>query len=323
MRPQAVSSPFATRHQRRGKRSRPQHLWGLGLRHHHFDDLEARLLRAPDAATLEARPAIECLEVLSDNLLFHRGGPALGRTLQLAAASPVVLHGVGLNIASADPIDIAYVRELGDLASKLGARHVSDHLCLTRSGGHSSFELLPFPRHDRYMNHIATRVQQVQDLLGQSLLLENVSAYVGFSSHEVGEAAFFQELVARTGCRVLLDVNNLHVNAFNFGGDAWSELSAFPWHAVAQLHVAGYTDRGEFLFDTHDQPATAPVLQLLKAAIHHWQAAHAPDTQSAQDATLPIVLEWDDAKTPFAVVEQELDRLRAYVEEVQEIDVHA
>ena len=252
------------------------------------------------------------LEVMSDNLLFHRGGPALLRTQRLAEQTPVLLHGVGLNIASADPLDLPYLNELALLRQTLGARIVSDHLSFSRSGGYSSYELLPIVRNKRYLEHVSARVQRVQETLQCQLVLENVSAYVEHSHCEMSEGDFFSELTEKTGCGILLDVNNLYVNSVNFGFDLYRELDRFPLNAVQQLHVAGHSLCDDFLFDTHDQPASAAVIALLDRVIHRLPNAR------------PIVVEWDDPKADLRAPLEEIQRLEAILEsQIEKEVIHA
>jgi uncharacterized protein (UPF0276 family) len=238
------------------------------------------------------------LEILSDNLLFVEGGPLLLRTRALAERTGVVLHGVGLDIGGPAPLCREYLEALKRLVRAFNPRVVSDHLAFTRAGGRSSYELLPIPKTMRYLRHVAKRVEQVQEVIGHRLCLENPSAYITFRDEEMTEGDFLSELAVRTGCGVLLDVNNLYVNAFNFGRCATDELRRFPEAAVMQIHVAGHADRGSYLFDTHDQGVVAPVCELLELALGHITAER-----------VPVVLERDDRHSAAAVALAELDAL--------------
>jgi hypothetical protein len=269
----------------------------MGLRPHHFQDWHH----------IDELP---WLEILADNLMGHEGGPALWHTDRLAARTPVVLHGVGLNIGSVDPLDQAYLQELKRLQERYQPSVISDHLCLTRAAGISTYELLPLPRTEESLVHCAERIDQVQQSLGQRLTLENVSAYVEYEMAEMSEAEFFTELTTRTQCGMLLDLNNLYVNAVNFNQRLLDEFESMPWGAVTQIHLAGHTQQTTYLFDTHDQPVCDPVMDLMRLA---WLTKPIAD--------VPVVLEWDDPETPLADVRCELARIRQAVIAGDERDV--
>ncbi len=260
---------------------------GLGLRPVHYADL----LAAPADA-----PPIDFCEVLSENYL-HTGGRPLHQLDRVAARLPVVMHGVSMNVAGTDPLDRDYLRELLALQRRVGARAISDHLCWTAIDGVQLHDLMPIPYCEDAMRHIAARVRRIQDVLEQPLVLENPSTYVQFAGAEYDEAAFLAELVRRTGCKLLVDVNNVFVSASNHGGDAAAWLRAIPWASVAWLHVAGHTVLPTHRIDTHDQQVCAEVWRL-----------HALAQQLS--GGLPTVLERDDAIPPLATLVTELQRAR-------------
>lgn len=260
---------------------------GLGLRNVHFD------------AILNDWPAIDWFEAISENFMDSHGRPrAVLRAI--AERYPIVLHGVSLSIGSTDPLDRAYIAKLKGLADEVQPAWVSDHLCWTGMMGRNTHDLLPLPLTEASLRHVATRVAQVQDLLDRPLILENPSSYVRFAGDEVGEPDFLRRLAERTGCGLLLDVNNVHVSCFNAGTDPAAYLDAFPFEHVVQLHLAGHRHLGTHIVDTHDGPVVPDVWRLFRTA---W-------ARSGGAATL---LEWDDRIPSLDECRAELAKARAYM----------
>jgi len=170
-----------------------------------------------------------------------------------------VLHGVSLSIGSTDPLSSTYLRQLKTLVDRIDPAMVSDHLCWTGSNAHNVHDLLPLPYTEEAVHHVADRVQQVQDVLGRQILMENVSSYISFQQSTMTEWEFVTAIAERADCGVLLDVNNVYVNAHNHGFDPQAFIAGVPAARVAQVHLAGHTDRGAYLFDTHDGPVIEPV----------------------------------------------------------------
>src|SRR5512135_2672611 len=213
--------------------------FGLGLRPEHYRDFAA------------GGPRVDWLEILTENYLVP-GGKPLDFLERIRARYPIVMHGVSLSIGGTDALDEAYLRELEALAGRVQPAWISDHLCWTGIGGTNLHDLLPIPFTAEALAHVAERVARVQDRLRRALVLENVSSYVGFAGDEMAEWEFLAELVRRSGCELLLDVNNVYVNAVNHGFDAREFVDALPASAVRQIHLAGHTDNGDHLIDTHD-----------------------------------------------------------------------
>jgi uncharacterized protein len=248
--------------------------WGLGLRPQFHQDLAQ-----------DITPALH-LELMADNYFDHLGGPLLEWTYRLAEKHPLLLHSVGLNIGSFDPIDHDYVSRIKKLIKCFKISVYSDHLCFTRSSGKSTFELLPIKKNNSELHRISQRVNEVQDLLGHKIALENPSAYINYRSEQMSDLEFLMELHHRTGCGILFDVNNLYVNAFNFQFDARKEIDILLPEAVDQIHVAGHTKRANYLFDTHDTDVHQEVWKLLNYFLNKL---------SPKNSILPpIVLECDD-----------------------------
>ncbi len=260
---------------------------GVGLRTQHYREI------------LDGTPQVGFFEIISDNYMETAGRP-LEMLDQIAARFPVVMHGVSLSIGSTAPLDLGYIANLRRLRERVNARWVSDHLCWTGLAGRNTHDLLPLPYTTDTLRHVAERVRQVQDLLAAPLIIENPSTYIGFKAATMSEWEFLAELCDRTGCGLLLDVNNIHVSARNLGFAAADYLAAIPWERVVQFHVAGHSDLGTHIIDTHDGPVIDPVWGLLAQA---WPRCHGAS----------ILLEWDDRIPAYAEVEREAFRARAWL----------
>ncbi len=233
--------------------------FGLGLRPEHYRDFAA------------GGPRVDWLEILTENYLVP-GGKPLDFLERIRARYPIVMHGVSLSIGGTDGLDEGYLRELAALADRVQPAWISDHLCWTGIGGANLHDLLPLPFTAEALAHVADRVARVQDRLRRPLVLENVSSYVRFAGDEMSEWEFLAALVARSGCELLLDVNNVYVNAVNHGFAARQFIDAIPPAAVRQIHLAGHTDNGDHLVDTHDAPVCDAVWDLYEHAIRRFGA---------------------------------------------------
>lgn len=260
---------------------------GVGLRNSHFDFIQSE------------RPEVDWFEAISENFMDSSGRPrAVLRWL--AERYPVALHGVSLSIGGCDPLDRGYLTRLRKLAQEIGARWVSDHLCWTGALGMNSHDLLPLPLNEETLAHVAARVRIVQDILERPLVLENPSAYVQFRSSTIREPEFLRALCDATGCRLLLDVNNVYVTCFNAGADPLAYLDAFPFDRVVQLHIAGHQHCGSHVVDTHDRPVCEAVWSLFEIA---WRRTNGAAT----------LLEWDGDVPEFEVVHAEVLRARDFI----------
>jgi hypothetical protein len=256
---------------------------GLGLRSVHYDHVLSR------------RPAVPWFEVISENFMGPRGGSG-GRPLEVLAKVrreyPVALHGVSLSIGSTDPLDFDYLKKLESLASVIEPWIVTDHLCWTGAHGKNLHDLLPLPYTEEAARHVAGRIEKVQDAIGRSIAIENVSSYLSYKHDEMAEWEFIARIVKTTGCGVLLDVNNIHVSAINHGFDGEEYLAGIPVAAVRQMHLAGYSEENGFLIDTHDHPVSDPVWKLYAAAVRRFGA-------------VPTLIEWDEHIPSFARLQKE------------------
>ena len=194
---------------------------------------------------------------------------------RLAASYPVSLHGVGMGLGSALRPDRTHLRSLRRLVSAVQPFVVSEHLCFNRSGAGQVNDLLPVPYVYDAVEMMAANVAEVQDAIGRRILIENISSYVSFPADEMNEGEFLAELVRRTGCGVLLDVNNLYVNQINLGTDVEAVLAALPGEAIGEIHLAGHLDRDGCLVDTHNRPVHDAVWTLYEAVLRRFGPRHA------------------------------------------------
>ena len=263
---------------------------GVGLRAEHYDDF------------LSGRPPVDWIEAITENYM-DTGGRPLWILEHLRRDFPVALHGVALSIGSVDPLDAAYLAALRALVQRIEPVLVTDHLCWTGVGGQSLFDLLPLPLTEESLDHVVERTRRVQDLLGTRILLENPSTYVAYRHSTIPEWEFLAELAERADCGLLVDVNNIHVSAFNLGYDPAAYLDALPVERVGQLHLAGFTDMGSYLFDTHSAPVHEDVWKLYAHAVERF-------------GTVATLVEWDADIPPLERVCAEATRARQIAESV-------
>jgi len=226
---------------------------GVGLRTKHYDHL------------MKNDPVVDWFEIISENYM-NNFGYARHVLRHIAAIRPVVMHGVSLSIGSTDPLDFNYLTQLKELADLVQPVWISDHLCWTGVANLNTHDLLPMPLTLESLDHVVNRVMQVQDFLKRPLVLENPSTYLQFQHSTLHEWEFMSELVNKTGCGLLLDVNNVFVSGTNHGFDPEFYIRNIPHHAVVQMHIAGPTDCHTHLLDTHDQPVPTEVWKLYRLA---------------------------------------------------------
>jgi hypothetical protein len=264
--------------------------FGLGLRPVHYQDV------------LDGAPAVDWFEVITENYLVGGGRP-LYFLDAVRERYPVVMHGVSLSIGSTAPLDLNYLGRVSELAARCEPEWISDHLCWTGVGGTNLHDLMPLPYTEEALAHVAPRIQRVQDLLKRVLVLENVSSYVSYTSSAMSEWAFLTELTRRTGCRLLLDVNNVYVSGRNHGFDAREFLDGLPVEAVQQFHLAGHLDLGTHVIDTHDAPVRDEVWELYDHALRRF-------------GSVSTLLERDDNIPPLEELVAELARARSVARHV-------
>jgi uncharacterized protein (UPF0276 family) len=262
---------------------------GLGLRTAHY------------AHILEHRPRVDWFEILSENYMQTSGRP-LHYLDRIAESYPIVMHGVSLSIGSTDPLDLDYLAELKALRDRTGARWVSDHLCWTGAAGKNTHDLLPLPYTEEALKHVIQRVRQVQDFLDAPLALENPSTYVEFTGSTLTEWEFLAAVANEADCAILLDVNNIYVSAYNHGFDIAHYLDGIPFDRVVQFHVAGHTNYGTHIVDSHVGPVLDPVWNLLGDAYRRAGGAS-------------VLLEWDAEIPSFEETFAEALRARTFIGE--------
>lgn len=232
---------------------------GIGLRPPHYADVAA------------GRARIDWLEVITENFMVEGGNPR--RVLRAARERyPIVLHGVSMSLGSVDPLDERYLDGLAALAREVEPSWISDHLCWSSFGGHSAHDLWPLPYTEEALRHVAARVARVQERLGRRILVENVSSYLTFRHSTMTEWEFLAALAESADCGLLLDVNNVFVSARNHGFDPIAFLDGVPRARVAQFHIAGHSDKGTHLLDTHDHPVCDDVWALYRDAVRRFGA---------------------------------------------------
>ena len=244
---------------------------GIGLRSPHHELL------------VRERPQVGWIEAHTENY-FHDGGPQVRALEQARALYPLSLHGVGLGLGSADPIDREHLRRVQRAVERFEPALVSEHACWGHSGGEHFNDLLPLPLTEEAVRHLAGRVREVQDALGRQILVENLSSYLGFAASQLAEWEFLAALVQESGCALLLDVNNIYVNSVNLGLDAERYIAGVPRDAVREIHLAGHLRRqvGEqvLLIDDHGSAVHPDVWRLYELALQRF-------------GPVPTLIEWD------------------------------
>jgi uncharacterized protein (UPF0276 family) len=264
--------------------------FGLGLRPVYYPDI------------LEGKPNVDWFEIISENFMVPGGRP-LAMLERIRADYPIVMHGVSMSLASTDPLDFDYLRDLKALAKRFEPTWVSDHVAWTGVHGINLHDLLPIPYTWEALTHIVERIKRVQDYLGRQLVVENASTYVTFRESEIDEWDFVKEMAERADCLLLLDVNNVYVSGFNHGFDPTRFIESIPVERVAQLHLAGHSDLGTHRIDTHDQPICEDVFRLYELA-------------RRQFGDVSAMIERDDNFPSFVELLGELERMRVIAAKV-------
>jgi uncharacterized protein (UPF0276 family) len=260
--------------------------FGVGLRTVHFGHI------------LEEWPKVDWFEILSENFMDTGGRPAYVLD-QIAERYPIVMHGVSMSVGSTDPVDFAYLGKLKKLAARTRARWISDHLCWTGVAGLNTHDLLPMPYTDESLRHVAERARVIADYLERPVFLENPSTYLEFTESTWAEVDFLSEVAERSGCGLLLDVNNVYVSSFNHGFDAMEYVNRVPAGRVAQIHLAGHSHMGTHILDTHSDHVVDAVWGLYRRVYERMGG-------------ISTLLEWDEAVPSFDVVHAEARKAERY-----------
>lgn len=260
--------------------------FGVGLRPQHYTHF------------LENQTKVDWLEVLSENYMMAGGRP-LSVLMKLREVYPVVMHGVSLSIGTTDPLNLNYLEKLKTLAKLVEPAWISDHLCWTGFGGHNAHDLLPLPYTEEAIKHVALRIKKVQDFLGRQIALENVSSYIEYQHSTMPEWEFLREVSTRADCGILLDVNNIYVSSVNHRFHPLDYITNVPPNRIWQFHLAGHSDHGDYLLDTHDHSICDPVWELYRKTV-------------GQVGLVSTLIEWDDKIPEFPVLEAEVIRARKF-----------
>ena len=252
---------------------------GIGLRGVHLQEI------------LETRPAVPWFELLADNHTAT-GGMIPRQLAAIREQYPVTLHCVGMSLGGTDPLNFEYLATIRGMMTDYEPAWVSDHLCFSQLARHHYHDLLPFPYTEEALWHVSERIHRVQDFLGEQILVENVSSYLEFSESTLSEADFISALLAITDCELLLDINNVYVNARNHGYSAEDFLDSIPLARVREIHLAGYEDKRDYLLDAHNSRVAPAVWELYRQVI-----SRRPD--------IPTLIEWDNNIPAFTVLQEE------------------
>ena len=269
-------------------------------------------LRAPHVAEVMAtRPAIGFFEVHTENYLG--GGPAVTALERLRHDYPMSLHGVGLSLGGADPLDSRHLSRVKRLVERIQPALVSEHLAWSVGGGAYLNHLLPLPYDEARLEATSRRIEQVQETLGRTILVENPARYLRFTRSPIPEPDFMLELARRTGCSLLLDVNNVFVSCTNFGEDPVAYLQALPADAIGEIHLAGHTTNDAegrtILIDDHGSPVAEPVWSLYRLAL-------------ARIGEVPTLIEWDTNLPELSVLLDEAARAERFSRAVADQERH-
>jgi uncharacterized protein (UPF0276 family) len=263
---------------------------GVGLRVPHYRHI------------IEQRPDMDFFEIISENFMVEGGLPManLGRALETYR---LVQHGVSMSIGGVEPIDRGYLTKLRDLTRRTGSPWVSDHLCWTGTDGVNLHDLLPLPYTEEAVRHVAERIRAVQDFLGTRFVLENVSSYMTYVASAMTEWEFVSAIAEEADCGILLDVNNIYVSSYNHGFDPRAYVDGVPHHRIVQYHLAGHTNRGKYILDTHSAHVIDEVWALYRRACEH-------------TGPVSTLVEWDDDIPAFEVLLAEAEKARVIRDEV-------
>lgn len=264
---------------------------GVGLRIPHFDEI------------IEKPALTPWVEIMADNWLSD-GGLTAQMLDRLQGVLPISVHGVGLSLGGMDPLDENYLQRISSLLQRSKAMAYSEHLSFSSFAGEHFPDLLPLPFTEESLIQLSGRINQTQDFLNQQILIENISAYVSFKEDEISEGTFIAELVHRTGCGVLLDVNNLYVNHKNLGRDPWQQIMKIPKNSIQEIHLAGFSECDNWLVDTHSTPVCDGVWQLYNKVLHRL-------------GPIATLIEWDSDLPSFDILDGERKKAQNILQQYQ------
>ncbi len=268
--------------------------FGLGLRSPHYSYI------------IKNTPKVSWFEIISENYIGMENAGA-GRPLEILKEIrknyPIVMHGVSLSIGSADPINMNYLKKIKNLMQIIEPAWVSDHICWTGVDQENLHDLLPLPYTEEVIEFLVSKISRVQDFLGRRMLFENVSSYFSFKESEMPEWEFISDISKRAGCGILLDINNIYVSSVNHGYNPFIYLNSIPRASVEQFHLAGHSNMGKYLIDTHDHPISQPVWDLYEKAVERF-------------GPTSTLIERDDHIPEFNELIQELNHAKSIEEKI-------
>ena len=268
-------------------KQRPFVGFGLGLRPNHYD------------AILEDKPNIDWFEIITENYLID-GGKPLFYLDKIRENYPIAMHGVSLSIGSTDPIDMSYLAQVKALSERIEPIWISDHLCWTGVDKLNMHDLLPLPYTATAIEHVVARINQVQEFLQRRILIENVSSYLTYQESAMPEWEFLAEITRRADCYILFDINNIYVSSINHAFDPLEYINKMPSERIYQIHLAGHTDHGDYIIDTHDAPVISAVWELYTETIQRF-------------GPISTMIERDDHIPELNILLKELDTARQIV----------
>ncbi len=260
--------------------------FGLGLRSQHYPYILAN------------KPKVDWFEIISENFMDTEGRPKTNLA-QIKELYPIVMHGVSLSIGTVDPLNSEYLSKLKKLIRWVNPLWISDHLCWTGVAHKNTHDLLPVPYTEEALKHIVQRLKEVQDFLEMKIALENPSTYLEFKNSQMSEAEFIARMVEKSGCELLLDVNNVYVTCYNHGLDPQTYIDSLPLNKVKQIHLSGHSNKGTHIIDTHDDHVIDEVWNLYKYVVN--KAGRTPNT----------MIEWDDNIPEFPELFAELEKAKS------------
>jgi uncharacterized protein len=272
----------------KAKKNIPHLGFGLGLRIPHYSYI------------FEHNPPVDFFEIISENFMVTDGFPLqnLERILELY---PVVMHGVCMSLGSADPLDWDYMKKLKALAKKTKTPWFSDHLCWTKHNSHYYHDLLPLPYTPAVIKHVAEKARQAQDFLEIPFGIENLSAVADYQASQMPEWEFYRSVVEQSGCYMMLDVNNIYVSSRNHRFDPMDYVRGLDLSKALQIHLAGHSDKGDYVLDTHDHPVRQEVWDLFKTVYEGCEG-------------VSTMVEWDDNFLSFPETHAEVLKAKTLVQ---------
>lgn len=259
---------------------------GVGLRSPHVKEI------------LTTKPNINFFELLTDNHLAE-GGYAREQAYAIRQNYPVTMHSVGMSFGGTDPIDFIYLSKIKKLANELEPLCISDHLCWTSFEKHHANDLLPLPYTEEAVYHASGRITKIQEFLETTLVVENVSSYLTYKCSDMNEWEFLIAVAEESNCKILLDLNNIYVSQYNNQIDANEYINNIPLKLVAEIHLAGFENKGTYLLDAHNNKVSSPVWELYQEVMK-------------KDNTIPTLIEWDNDLPPLSTLLQEAEKAREF-----------